>query len=402
MDMAVDRLDAAIGRANALTRQMIEAYEAWGSRIQVGEVQQYMYNELIDFVNFRVETAQTCLLLVEGDRIADALGLCRSLLENCLLHMLRCRGYRYFRLLDRTDLTESEFKAYLADEQRKNQEAQARGDEKAWISVQKYARAKRHVMYVSEGLLDPDDAGFRVPVHYFYFQQFKPEFMRLKRDDYFEYLPILGDEKKPLDEIRQNVTLMYRFYLSYDALLQCLELNDLADDQAIKRIEAHYTFLGKFIHPTHNAARELHEQHNWHGGAPIIGMDRPYAKTAKFLASLYVCYLIAGLLDETALLHESAPERYIQDPGTTELRQLTAMVPQVFPYFWFLYNKPPLYDKYQHATNYLTEEQWQTLGGYQNVPDDDVVFNQDIYRHLQDALDGWWNARCGQYTSPLA
>src|SRR5947209_3942066 len=153
---------------------MIEAYEAWGSRIKVGEAQQYMYNELIDFVNFRIETAETCLLLIEGDRIADALGLCRSLLENYLLHMLRCRGYKYFRLADRTDLTESNFKAQLADEQRKNQEAQARG-EKAWLAVEKYPRTKRHVMYVSEGLAHPVGPEFIVPAHYFYFEQFKPQ-----------------------------------------------------------------------------------------------------------------------------------------------------------------------------------------------------------------------------------
>lgn len=398
MSAAVDRLDVEIDKANALARQMIDVYTSWD--VQVGEVQQGMYNELIDFVNFRIETAETCLLLVKADRIADALGLCRSLLENYLLHMLCCRGHKYFRLADKTDLTESQFKAYLTDEQRKNREAQDRG-EKTWLAVEKYPRAKRHVMYVSEGLLDPDDTGFMVPIHYFYFQQFNPEVMRLKRDDYFEYLPVLDGEKKPFDQMRQDVALVYRFYLSYDALLQCLELNDLADEKVIKRIEVHYTFLGKFLHPTHDAARELREQNNWHGGAPVIGMDRPYAKTAKLLASLYVCYLLAGLLDETALLHESAPKRYIKDAGTAALRQAIAMVPQTFSYFWFLYNAPPLYDKYQYATNYLTEELWQALGGYQNVPDGDVVFDQDIYRHLQNALNGWWNVRCGQYTSPL-
>ena len=42
----------------------------------------------------------------------------------------------------------------------------------------------------------------------------------------------------------------------------CLELNGLADDPLQARIEAHYTFLSKFLHPTHNAARDLHEHAN--------------------------------------------------------------------------------------------------------------------------------------------
>jgi hypothetical protein len=56
----VDRLDVEIGRVNAVSHQMMDTYVDWSPIIQVGDTQQYMYNELIDFVNFRMETAQTC------------------------------------------------------------------------------------------------------------------------------------------------------------------------------------------------------------------------------------------------------------------------------------------------------------------------------------------------------
>jgi hypothetical protein len=197
------------------------------------------------------------------------------------------------------------------------------------------------------------------------------------------------------------VTQLYRHYLSYDALLQCLELNGMADAAVIRRVEAHYTFLGRFLHPTNDAARELHAYSNHHSGAPEIGMAQPYNKEARLLASLYVCYLIAGIIDEVAGLLEAAPKRYIREPGTRALRELTATVPAAFPYFWFLYNEAPLYDKYNYCTHHISEQELVELGHYSKVAGDRVPFEKDVYAHLQQALRGQWGGRCGQYVSPL-
>lgn len=51
----------------------------------------------------------------------------------------------------------------------------------------RYPRAKRHLMYVYEGFQAKDQPGFVIPWHFFQFQEFRPELMRLKDDDYFRY-----------------------------------------------------------------------------------------------------------------------------------------------------------------------------------------------------------------------
>jgi hypothetical protein len=55
------------------------------------------------------------------------------------------------------------------------------------------------------------------------------------------------------------------------------------------------------------AARDLHERSNWHGHSTGIGIHQSYERQAKLLASLYLCHLVAGLLDEIAGLIEKAP-----------------------------------------------------------------------------------------------
>ncbi|WP_435601421.1 hypothetical protein [Streptomyces sp. C10-9-1] len=84
---------------------MISKYAAWGGNIRHGEIHYALYDEMLEFVNFRAETADSCLTLIENRKIADSLGLSRSLLEHYLLFVLMCRGRKYFQLQDLSSLT---------------------------------------------------------------------------------------------------------------------------------------------------------------------------------------------------------------------------------------------------------------------------------------------------------
>jgi hypothetical protein len=391
-----------VRRAKQIARAMIDEYVVLRGNIRYGDELHAVYMEKLDFVNFRAETADSCLLLIENGRIADTLGLSRSLFENYLLLVLMCRGTKFFQLQDLSNLSEGEFKKALAAKQGEVQQLQA-DDKTSCLAVERYPRAKRHLMYVFEGLNspDPDLAGFRIPTHYFHFREFNPEAMRLKDENYFQFYEPNPEVKKVDRKHRVDQEARYRFYLSYYSLLQCLELNDLANDALQARIEAHYTFLGKFLHPTHNAARDLHNNSNVHDGQTRIGMDQAYADTAVLLACIYVCYILAAIFDEVADLFEGAPAKYMENPGTTDLRAAAARVPAAFPYFWFLFNDPPLYDRFNYCIHHATDDELAKWGGYANVPPERVPFDQYIYHHLQRALTSWRNIRCGEYRSPL-
>jgi hypothetical protein len=71
------------------------------------------------------------------------------------------------------------------------------------------------------------------------------------------------------------------------------------------------------------------------------------------------------------------------------------------PYFWFIYNDAPPYDKFTWAVSHGTDEQLKKYGGYIGLPSDLIPFNQHIYSTLQSGLMGWSNGRVGAYTPPL-
>src|SRR5664280_3665649 len=92
MTVKTDPRDVEIARVDAASGELISEYLAWSPKTVYGDTYNMMYGDIIDFVNFRVETAESCLQLIEQDKIADALGLCRALLENYLLLTLLCGG----------------------------------------------------------------------------------------------------------------------------------------------------------------------------------------------------------------------------------------------------------------------------------------------------------------------
>jgi hypothetical protein len=299
-----------------------------------------------------------------------------------------------------TALKEPDFKKFLRDESEKYASLRAAGETDI-IDVKRAPRIARHLMYVFEGFRMEGDPTLILPVHYFRFRDFRPETMRLSEENYFQYHEPDAELVKALKGYRAESALSYKFYLSYDGLLEVLELNGITDESVAARIEAHYTFLGKFLHPTHDAARDLHDNSNIHHGDTGVGMRQPYARSAVLLASLYLCYLTAGFMDEAAGLIEGAPAKYISQSGTDELRALTQSVPQKFPYFWFMFNEPPLYDRFNYCVHHATDDELREWGGYAGVQFNRVPFDQHIYSHFQQTLTSWSNARCGSYVSPL-
>ncbi|WP_454195790.1 hypothetical protein [Nocardia sp. Marseille-Q1738] len=380
----MDNFEAEFKSINNHTRNLLKEYVKWGPKITIADTQQLMYSELVDFVNFRMETADSCLLLSQSDRIADCLGLCRSLLENYLLFILMCRGRKTFQIRDCSHLTNGQFKVLLEEERVKVSENYTSGKSN-YIAVMKHPKLTRRLIYIFEGFRGEDDPEFIVPAHYFQFQEFRPDAMRLTGRAYFEYIEHSSRFTESEREYQEELTLLYREFLSYDGLLRCLDINGLADSDDIDRIEVHYVFTGQFLHPTHGVSRNLHERSNHFDGNPAIGLRHAHLPHARLLAALYVCYLTAGILDEIVRVHENAPAKYIKDAGVSKIRELIQEVPRRFDYFWFIFNKPAPFDKYRRF-QYSTPAERAQWSDWMTVPDNEPKFNKDILRHLRESF----------------
>lgn len=385
---------------------ILAAWHGLGETLRHGDTLQMVYAELIEYASLRVETATSMRLLASSGLVADSLGLGRALLEHVLLLRLMAKGTRYVQVSEPKQRTGAELREALREAKRAVAESQARGELLDVVRVAAYPRGgPSRIMWIREGLTNPDEPDFTVSHHYFQFDQHRPAALRLGADEYDRYLPKgyaeAGGLKAARRQAGERAKFIYDFYLSWSALLVSLRENDLASNPEIRRIEAHYTFLGQFLHPTPDAARRLHDPPNLSDGRPRTGLTQPYHRLAVLLAGLYSLWLLRAVVREIADMLESAPARYIADPGTQELRRYIGSIESRYDYFWFIDNPAPLWDRFDHAVHQVTDDELREAGGYAGIETDSIHMPWDSYDHLKAALGGWSNVRVGSYRSPL-
>lgn len=402
-----NRIEQEVARALESVDRLLVAWTEIGEHQRVGKTHQTMYNDIVEFANLRMETVSTIALLVRSGRVSDALGLTRSLLEHALLLRLMTKGSRYFQVEPEIKRTRQQWRDALSEARAELEDLHDRGEALSCLSVQRYpGRGRDRRMWVYEGLKNETEPDFIVPVHYFHYNEFRPDVYRLDDDYYFDPVPSSYRSQtrrsaRARRKHRDEAGFRYRYFLSYEALLICLSLNQLASAEEVKRIEAHYTFLGQFLHPTNRASRQLHGNSNHYMGGFHVGLPQPYDADARLLAALYAVHLAAMVANEVADMLDAAPRRYLAEAGTSPIRALLDEVEQRFNYFWFVYNDAPLYDRYIYAINEASDEELGKVGGYPSLSTDNIKFDAAILEHLRHTLRSWNNLRVGAYRSPL-
>jgi len=400
--MPANRLEAEVAAALQTVESMLSAYREFSSAVKIGESQWAFYDEIVDYVNMRVETASTIALLTREERIADALGLARSLLEHVVLLRLMIRGRQHIRVEEPSRRSGAEWKEALRKAQDELSELHAKGEALTCLRVIENPRRSKQLVWIFEGPVIDDEPDLVVPIHYFHFKDFRPEQHRLKDDGSLDWFPRNYEGLKTLRKAKarhkSEAAFRYDHYLSWGAMLGFLKLNELADAAEIERLEGHYTFLGQFLHPTHEAARRLHEQDNFHMGGTRVGLEQRYDRVAVLLAALYSVWLVRAALEEVADMYDSAPARYVKSAPTQSLRKWIELVPERFSYFWFVSNRAPLWDRFEHAVRVSPD----ASGGYADLPDEGIKFEWNTYERLRKALVGSYVPVTGmRYNAPF-
>lgn len=386
------QLEAEIEVASSCLERLFEEYGNLWDKVQVGQVHNLFFDELAEFANLRLETLSSAAILLKQGRVGDALSLCRSALEGLLLFQVITQGHSHVRLQKFED------KGQLEVAFRKAKELLDAGTA-SFVSVKKRRGDRLALQYEFKGPNYNESEPLRIPLHYFLFQDHQPQIHRLKTWDYYSAIPIEGEFLRTLNEQHESSKNTYNTYLSYKSLKESLELNNLIDPDMSKRLEAHYTFLGNFVHPTNNAARNLHEKSNNRNGGTSIGLPNGYSSEAILLGYLYVLNLAHSHIETLVRVIKTAPARYITEFSSTEIDEMIEIQRLRFEYFWFLSSKAPRYDKFRAALLPRLFKKYSK--NYLSIPDSQVPFDYRIYDRFIQSLGGWSNPAIGIYDSPL-
>lgn len=191
-----------------------------------------------------------------------------------------------------------------------------------------------------------NDTGVIVPYYYGAWNQFlskehhlrKPE---VKKELLQEWATLKSRRAEKSDK---RHSLLYLRLFTFNSMVKNLRWNGVLSFKTAARVIVHYNFLSGFTHSTKDAIKLSRP---WKSFA-TANADTAYNHYKSELALLYVCHLLAMHLE--LVLFYFKRWRPLQVKNIRKLyRPLCTKVNQDFGYFWFIFNGPHEFDKYEHA-----------------------------------------------------
>jgi hypothetical protein len=338
------------GQLIAICESLIETLSSLRVKVSTSWLQDY---DLLDWLVLQSQSFDSIVSLVRLGRYRDAYHTCRMTLESYLLlrTVWTCRLYRQRWLMKPKpgeDIADAQHR-FIADVRREL------GDE--LIDVEATSPKAKEVTLVRRmgPIVDANgkDSGRYLPFHWQAWNIYRSEHF-VNRDKLRGKHFLLPDWAAAGRRVRaENPDArdrdLYKYLFTFDAMLNTLVLNKMLNKKTALRVVVHYNFLSGFSHTTKTGIDSLKDR-SYSGAAPH------YDHYHSELALLYVAHLAAMHLD-VIRDYFKATEVGVASWWTDDLRVLHDEVERRFGYFWFVFNSPHEYDRFEHANR---KSNWTT------------------------------------------
>jgi len=334
--------------------ELIEALKRLRSDVQWGDSQWMQDIEILDFIRIQTLSLQNAEKNTIEGYYRDAYHLIRMVFEAYFVLRLisTCEKYPF-----RIEIKRTRGDSSLEDAKNRTVEKAKKHFGSRLITT--YMEDKNTLLCVLRGIRVVDDkgndTGVVVPFYYHAWHDFRPVEYHLKRETLQDKLPTLrfltgewaSATKKVKGELTKNYGALYKYFLTFDKILENLRLNGVLNQKTTTRVLVHYNFLSNFTHSTSDSISIVRER-KFHQLSPR-GLDILYDHYLSELALLYVCHLLSMHLEQAI--------RYLKWRGIklkNEIRLYRSLCKKAnddFGYFWFIFNKPHQYDIYSHANH---------------------------------------------------
>ena len=335
-----------------LIDELIAAIIGLPNDVQWGSSSWMQDREILDFIRIQTLSLQNAKKNTIEGYYRDAYHLIRMVFEGYFILRLISTCEKYpVRIKVRRQKTDSDLnhaKNRIVQQVQKNFGSRL---------ITTYMESNNLLVAVVRGVPVVDDkgkdTGVTIPFYYGAWHNFRPVEYHLKRETLQDKLPtqrfLTGEwavaPRKIKKEVAKNYGALYKYFLTFDRILENLRLNGVLSKKTTTRVLVHYNFLSNFSHSTSDSISIVRERKFYETTA--TGLDILYNHYLSELALLYICHLLLMHLQHTIYYLRW---RAIKLKNQNKLyRSLCKKVEDDFDYFWFIFNKPHQYDRYAHA-----------------------------------------------------
>ena len=336
-----------------LIDKLIMTLKRFPNDVQWGDSQWLQDLEILDYIRIQTLSLQNAKKIVMQGYYRDSYHLIRMIFE----------GYFTLRLITTCDLYPLRVKVARGKSDPSLNDAKKRVSEEIKRKlgsrlVKIYEEDNKTLVAILHGVPIIDDTGKETGVvipYYGAWRNFRPVEYHLRREtlqDKFPTLRFLTGEwagvprRKMIKKLNENYGLLYKYFLTFDRILENLCLNDVLNKKTATRVLVHYNFLSNFSHCTSDSIGLISRRRFTQVSSN--GLENVYDHYFSELALLYTCHLLAMHL-EHAIYYFIKWRRLGLKREHKVYRQICKETERQFGYFWFIFNKPHQYDKYSDA-----------------------------------------------------
>lgn len=391
------RLERELSQLEASSNDLMESYVSINKRVRWGQASYSLYGEYLDIAHQKVRSIQSCLMLLEKKKYGDAFIVLRSVFEAYFLFLLMTRGRKYSRFYKKIsgkNLNDSiiSINKDIAVARKKGNKLSLRA-KRAWFDD-----SLVEVIFEGPYINGKRGKSQLVPLFYQVYKQFRPNDAFLDTRGYLRYVPVVPKyAKRDLDNKGHHKSLN-RFYLSMGAIRYALKLNGLSNSYRDRWIGAHYNFLSTFTHSMASSVNTLTGPSRNPYIDDLADLDIENGNL-QLLGQLYCGFLLAMYSEAVIYIFENASRRYVADTDFEDNKKLIEAFYKRHDYFWFIYNEPHRFDKFQYCIARLSRSGKPLK--MSDMKNSGVPYNKDILGRLIDLQSSMRNVMCGTYKPPF-
>lgn len=360
------------------------------------------WTKYISWINNQKILLQECLRkLRENYSYASIFPVLREVYENFWFIHLAMNGvkhYKYFRA-KKGHSPKRIYNKWLRD----LETAHRKGNSKDILNVHHSGKSKIiRVSYRGDRIKINGKLGKEIiPIYYFLL------------DDYDPIEAYVGKQKKIIEKylipphlfhkfIQPNKDLNRNYFDFRNGIMPHLLLNNLITKKQKQRIIIHYNFLSLWAHPNKIAFKEARNNFDFRNNK----RDNPYMDR---LVLLYVGHLTKMFLESfLKFLKRQEQEDKISPPDEDKLEEINDKIKKFDDctnYFWFIFNKPSKFYKYNYAINKIWRKHMIQKNikkvGLADISDSDIPYYNNPLESLKKMSYGLTNVSLGEYKPEL-
>lgn len=378
-------------------KALLEEAKKIEANLDLKEVYYSEYRDYFDWINTQINILSDCLFLLENNRsYATIFPSIRVVFENYWVISLALNGEKYIKYFK---IKEGHNKQKIFQKWQKDLTNLKQKDPLCPIESIKMTSSR--IALCQKGLYDKDKS--LIPFYYWLIKEYDPNQAHI------------GKEKKLIDNYLTPPYLFRRFiqkhkdfrsdYFDFDTgIYTHLLINSIINLKELQRLKVHYNFLSQWVHPNESKLKVSSVEY-----FPNLTGERKKINDF-FMDRLILLYIgnLTKLFIQSALLfldRQIAESKINGIKNREEILEKIGIFDAKTDYFWFIFNKPHFFYKYNYCVNRMwrgsiMKKQIKHIQP-DKLPDSLIPYYSNPLTILKEASYDKSNTLCGNFVSPI-